>query len=463
MRISSARLLLAAFVAVSPVAASVAGPAPAPTDVHTRIADAVRRDAAASVVHIVTTGYRPVRGTSDATTPVVRRQSLAGSGVVIDDGLIATTSALLAGADEVLVTLPSSGGRRARSVRATLAGLAPEVGLALLRVEAASAVGLRAVAIASPANISRGLSVFTLRGDAAGALGVTPTTVEAVALSVEPMSATAWIQTAAAPRADACGGPVVDATGALVGLTTCPDDADSTAGYAIPGAVLALAAPQLREFGHLHRARLGLTIEAISPEMRRGLGLGPTPGVIVADVVPGGPAEAAGLAPGDMLTAIGGRALADVSMTDFSQHLLALTDGALVPIALERAGRPGLATVTAVVPDHDCARPGLVDVDAHVIAALGVIGVPVEPALMEFLPDLRADTGVVVLWQIDGPRPGGLALTRGDVIHAVNGESVATPAEVRERLRRVPRGTPVVLQVARAGALTFMTAATDLR
>jgi hypothetical protein len=171
-------------------------------------------DAAASVVHIVTTGYRPVRGTSDATTPVVRRQSLAGSGVVIDDGLIATTSALLAGADEVLVTLPSSGGRRARSVRATLAGLAPEVGLALLRVEAASAVGLRAVAIASPANISRGLSVFTLRGDAAGALGVTPTTVEAVALSVEPMSATAWIQTPAAPRADACGGPVVMPPGA---------------------------------------------------------------------------------------------------------------------------------------------------------------------------------------------------------------------------------------------------------
>lgn len=68
-------------------------------------------------------------------------------------------------------------------------------------------------------------------------------------------------------------GVVVDERGAMVGLTTCTPGADATR-LAVPASAVALAVPQLEEFGHLHRARLGLTVEAVSPAMRRALDLG---------------------------------------------------------------------------------------------------------------------------------------------------------------------------------------------
>ena len=411
------------------------------------------RRAAASVVQIVVSGYRPV-GLGPDAADTVRRTDTRASGVVVDDGVIATSSHLLAGADHIDVVVPAHDRVAARMVTATLLGIAPEVDLALLLVPV---LDLPALPLRQPATLQAGQALFALAARREGAPSPQPTSIHAVAPPSGPGTATALLSLDPPPGLEACGGPVVDDAGALVGLTTCLPGA-TTAGLAVPGAAIALAVPQLEEFGHLHRARLGLTVEAVSPPMRAALGLGDTPGVIVADLAAEGPAMRAGLRVGDLLTAIGGRPLDDLAITTFTQQMLALADGQRVTIALERDGHRGTATVIAEVPDHDCVRDTLRPLDDHVVARLGIIGVPVDAAIAPALPGLRAPSGVVVLWRLDESGWPDLGLSRGDVIHGVNGARVTSTAELRSAVARLGAADPVVLQVERDGALTFLSA-----
>lgn len=406
-------------------------------------------DRAVSVVGVTTRGYRPVAGVDEADTRV-RYEQLSGSGFAIGGGLIVTSSDLLVGAERVDVVLPAMGAAAPQAVAARLVGVAPEVGVALLAVESDVLVALP---LATADGLEHGQRVFAL--SAGGAVPhVTATTIDDVTLPADAGATTAWIQTRDRADAMACGGPLVDAAGALVGMTTCPASGSANAGYAVPAAVVALTVPHLRAFGHLHRALLGLATEAVVMDSGIGPGVEPTPGLLVSDVAPGGPAEWAGLRRGDLLTGIGGLAFSDLTIAAFTQHLLALDDGDGVPVTIERGGLAATAIVTASVPDHDCTRPGLVDLTSQVVAPLGIIGLPVEhratggPGSGE--PPL---TGVAVFVHLDGDSRGD-GLAQGDIIRAVNGKPVATPAELTERLEHLRPELPVVLQVERDGALT---------
>lgn len=456
MRSSFALAFVATLALAAPIAAQnfVDGSA-APPPSGPALAE-LRRERAASVVGVTTRGYRPVSG-HDSTSPRVRYQQLSGSGFAISGGLIVTSSDLLVGAERVDVVLPAPGPVAARTVAARLVGLAPEVGVALLAIETDV---LPSLPLASDGPAA-GQPVFAL--STAGALpGVTATTVDAVAMPVEPGAATAWIQTRDGADAIACGGPLVNAVGALVGMTTCPANGRAGAGYAVPAAVVALTVPHLGAFGHLHRARLGLATESVSADLRAGLGLGPTPGLLVADVARGGPADRAGLQPGDLVTAIGGLSLADLTIASFTEHLLALDDGDEVPVTIERDRRAHTTVVTAIVPDHECTRPELVELTSQVVAPLGIIGLPVEGHTPAAQSVARPVTGVAVFLHLDGDARGD-GLARGDIIRAVNGEPVATPAELAERVARVRPDLPLVLQIERDGALTYVTAAAGPR
>ncbi|HEY6510246.1 MAG TPA: PDZ domain-containing protein, partial [Vicinamibacterales bacterium] len=92
---------------------------------------------------------------------------------------------------------------------------------------------------------------------------------------------------------------------------------------------------------------------------------------------------------------------------------------------------------------------------------LGFIGMAVDESTAEVLPGLRLPFGVVVVVRVETSHTPELSLARGDVIHAVNGSAVTTPAELRDTLARVEPGDALVLQVERQGALTYLVADTD--
>lgn len=385
MRSSLALVFIAAFALGAPLdAQSVSGPGEASLLTSPTLAR-LRTRHGGGVVGVVTHGYRPVAG-ADGTATRVRHQQIAGSGFAVGGGFIVTTSDLLSGAERVEVVLAGRGSAGPHPVEARLVGLAPDVGVALLAIDEDEAV--TPLSLTGGAALVHGQTVFALGASAfvttaSGAPDaylplVTATTVDAVAMPDGPGAATAWIQTRDAVEATACGGPMVDDSGALVGLTICPAGGSAGAGYAVPATVVALTVPHLRSFGHLHRARLGLATESVTPDLRAGLGLGDTPGLLVADVARGGPADLAGLRPGDLLTGIDGLQLGGLTIASFTGLLLALDDRDEVPVTIERGGRPRATVVTATVPDHECLRPALMDLSSQVVESLGIIGLPVQ-------------------------------------------------------------------------------------
>jgi len=419
-----------------------------------------------SVVQVVVSGYRP-QGDGQR----IRRERTLGSGVVVDaGGYVLTNAHVVQGAERVQVVLAGQSatsdsarvvGQEARTLDARIVGQSDELDLALLQVNVQDLVPLP---LADYGQLRQGELVFAFGSPDALRNSVSMGVVSAVAQQTEPRSPIVWIQTDAAVNPGNSGGPLVNSAGELVGLNTfirSLSGGSEGLGFALPSAVIALAYPQLRDHGHLHRASLGMAAEPVTPQLRKGLGLTTREGVIAADVAPDGPAARGGIKVGDVITAIDGQPLESMSLVRLNLFLLTLADGQTVSVDLLRGSQPVRAAVTAVVPPHQCERAEPVDTRPNLVERLGFIGVAVDESTTEALPGLRLPFGVVVVVRVETSHTPELSLARGDVIHAVNGAAVTTPAQLRDTLARVEPGDALVLQVERQGALTYLVADTD--
>ena len=426
--------------------------------------EALVRDVAPSVVQLVVTAYRPTNAGAQGGTRLARGLSV-GSGVVIDDGrFIITNAHVVDGAEriDVLVTErdESEGsqllaGAATRTLAGRVVGVAPEFDLALVAVDDA----LPALLLADYDDVRQGELVFALGSPTGLRNSVSMGMVSAVARQADPDSPLVYIQTDAAINPGNSGGPLVNGRGEIVGINTMIRSSAGGSdglGFALPSALVALAFPQLRDFGHLHRAVTGLAIQTVTPLIQQGLGLATDTGLLVSDVAPGSTADRAGVRRGDVIMAIDGERVERLTMAWVYLHMFNLQDGQVVAFDMLRGREPITARIEAVLPAHDCERvPGLIDSRENVIDSLGIIGVAFDlPATRTV--GLRHGAGVMVAARLDNRDTTNVLLEQGDLIHAVNGAPVGSPAELRAMLARIERGSAVVLDVERGGQLSYL-------
>ncbi len=262
-----------------------------------------------------------------------RRQQVSnlGSGVIVSkDGFILTNHHVIEAADEIQVSLPDG-----RTLPAELVGTDPETDLAVLRVRQ---TGLKAITFAKPDSVRVGDVVLAI-GNPFG-VGQTVTMGIVSGLNRSHLGINTFenfIQTDAAINPGNSGGALVDTAGNLVGINTAifsRNGGNMGIGFAIPVSLASQVMQQIIAHGSVTRGWVGIEVQDITPEIAESLDLPNTQGALIAGVLRGGPADKAGIRPGDVLISVNDKPVADSSA--LLNLIAALPPGKLAALGLIR-------------------------------------------------------------------------------------------------------------------------------
>lgn len=418
-----------------------------------------------SVVQILTIGYGLTSDNdsdkTDTTTAYLTPQRGIGAGVIATaDGYIVTNAHVVEGARRIRVRLQ---GLKQESdladvhgpIEAKLVGVDQFSDVAVLKIDAKD---LPALEFADSSLLKQGQVVFAFGSPLGLENSVTMGVVSATERQIDPDNPAIYIQTDAPINPGNSGGPLVDVDGKVVGINTfiiSESGGNEGLGFAIPSNVVKTVYEQLRTEGHVHRAEIGVAVRSITPDLVEGLDLPTSRGVLLEDVSPDSPADKAGLKIGDVVVKVGAKPVTNVRQ--FSLDLLEYKVGQTTQIEVLRGKKQFTYSVKLIERSDDPQRfADMVTGPNNLVPRLGIVGITLDRQLEQMLPDLRVPGGVVVAAKTaaaallgEGPEPG-------DVIHSVNGQPVKDVDALREKLRAVKPGAPVVLQIERDGAMSYL-------
>jgi serine protease DegQ len=239
-----------------------------------------------------------------------QRVNNLGSGVIVsEDGYILTNHHVIEAADEIQVALADG-----RSVKADLVGSDPDTDLAVLRVREK---GLQAITFAAPEALKVGDVVLAIGNPFGVGQTVTMGIVSALGRSHLGINTFEnYIQTDAAINPGNSGGALVDAAGNLAGVNTAifsRTGGNLGIGFAIPVSIARQVMEQIIKQGAVVRGWVGIEVQDITPEIAESLAMKASQGALIAGVLRGGPADRAGIRPGDVLVAVNERPVTDSS------------------------------------------------------------------------------------------------------------------------------------------------------
>jgi serine protease Do len=416
-----------------------------------------------AVVQILVTGYGPAGEPSHSETALIVRQHAVGSGVIVDSsGYIMTNAHVVEGAQRIQVALPlptaDSGvqvpiGKR-RILDAKLLGQHKETDLALLKIDEAGLPTL-------PLNTQRphvGQLVFAIGSPEGLQNSLTMGVVSAVARQADPSKAMTYIQTDAPINPGNSGGPLVDMDGAVLGINTfilSQGGGSEGLGFAIPARVVDFVYRSLREHGHVHRVEIGAASQEITPTLADALHLARHWGVIVVDVTPDGPAEAAGLKIQDIILAADDRPIGTLPSLESALYLHRLDK----PVKLDLLRGEERKTIYVPAVEKRDAMDQVIDSinpENSLIPRLGVLAVDLTADLRQQLGSLRISSGVIVVGRAADLILPDTGLQAGDVIHSLNGTSIDSVDQLRSMTHDLKIGAPVALQIERDGGFMYV-------
>ena len=270
-----------------------------------------------------------------------QRASSLGSGVIVStSGYVLTNHHVVEAADEIEVTLADG-----KKLLAKVVGNDPDTDLAVLRVDADN---LPAITFGSSESLRVGDVVLAIGSPFGFSQTVTSGIVSALGrtgLGINTFEN--FIQTDAAINPGNSGGALVDAAGNLIGINTAifsPSGGSMGIGFAIPVSTAKMVLEQIVKSGSVTRGWIGVEAQAISPAVAESFKLGPTRGALIAGVLRGGPADKAGVKPGDVLLEVQGRPVADP--TGMLNLIAALAPGQPAKVKLKRHGQDVDTTIT---------------------------------------------------------------------------------------------------------------------
>lgn len=389
-----------------------------------------------------------------------RRSLSLGSGFIIDpEGYVVTNNHVIADADEIKVILHDDS-----EYTATVVGHDPKTDLALLKIERPEPFPY--VEWADSDKVRVGDWMIAIGNPFGLGSSVTAGIVSARGRDIRTGPYDDYFQVDAAINRGNSGGPSFDLEGKVFGVNTAifsPSGGNVGIGFAIPSNLARRVIESLREKGRVVRAWLGVRIQSVTDEIAESLGLEETYGALVASVVPGGPAAAAGIEPGDVILEFDGQRID--RMRSLPRIVADTPVGEAVEVTIWRRGERRTVEVTlAELPSDEqlaaASRPaeGAGPTAVAEIPELGLQVASLDPELRQRF-SLPEDLAGVVVVEVRPDSPAAReGLEPGDVILEVDQEEVASPPEILARvLEAKQQGKPsVLLLVDRRGDPQFV-------
>jgi len=378
--------------------------------------------------------------------PRERRQTGLGSGVIVDpSGYILTNNHVIRGADEIKVTLFDK-----REFKGKVIGTDPKTDLAVVKIDAKDLpyielgdsdklkVGELVIAIGNPYGLNQTVTMGIVSATGRANVGIA---------DYED-----FIQTDAAINPGNSGGALVNARGELVGINTAifsTTGGYQGIGFAIPSNMAKAVMEQLIKNKKVIRGWLGVSIQTLTPDMRKHFGLKEDRGVVINQIFENSPAEKAGLKEEDIILQYNGKDITDPTQL---RNLVANTPpGKEVELKVFRDGKTFTVKVTIEeLPQEVVAARG-----EYENALRGVVVQNITPQMRRNLQIPARINGVIVT-EISEDSPAAGYLQKGDVIMAINRTRINNTKDYQKIVSKLKEGD-ILLFIYRDGQTFHLT------
>ncbi len=373
-----------------------------------------------------------------------QKKGVRGSGFLVSkNGHIVTNNHVVEEATKVSVTLHDG-----KKVPATVIGNDPKTDLAVIKIEGDDypflnfansdelEVGDWAIAIGNPFGLQASLTVGVVSAQGRNGLSIA---------DFED-----FIQTDAAINPGNSGGPLLDVSGEVIGVNTAIVSGSGGymgIGFAIPSSMAKCIITQLMQNGEVTRGFLGVTLQSIDENLASFYHLDSTHGAFVSDIVPGSPAEEAGLQQEDVIVSYDGIPVDGI--TSIRNYISLLPPGSKLKLRVNRNGKiKELKVVITSVPE-DVLSMG---------TPLQKFGFNVQALTPELANrfNISEEQGVVITQVENGSPAAEGGLRPGVVILAVNRVRVSTLEEFEKALKLAAAEKRVLLMVKQGNAIRFV-------
>lgn len=362
-----------------------------------------------------------------------------GSGVIItEDGYIITNNHVIENSDKIMVTLNDK-----RKFEAKLIGTDPNTDIALLKIDTE---GLQPIEYGNSDDVVLGEWVLAVGNPYNLTSTVTAGIISAKARALgDKMNLESFLQTDAAVNPGNSGGALVNAKGELIGINTAiqsPTGSYSGYSFAVPVNVARKVVSDLKEFGRVQRAVIGISMEELTPELAKQVGTEETSGIYVAEVMRGSAAEKSGLKAGDVLCSLNGY---EVKTTPQLQEQLAkYAPGDEVEVVYSRGGKGHSVKMTLQNTFGD----------VTVTTAEGILGARVVPLTEKERYEYRLRNGVKIE-ELKNGKFKAAGLGEGYIIVKINNTLIHDAEDLERAVKSAGDGGVFVTALSPRGRVEY--------
>ncbi len=396
--------------------------------------------------------FQPFQG-QQPQRPESKRRSLGTGFIISEDGYIVTNFHVVKGADIINVNLQGAIGK-AEAISAKLVGSDEETDIALLKVDVKDKLPYLAFADSDKARV--GEWVLAIGNPFGLEHTVTSGILSAKGRNINSGPFDNFLQTDASINPGNSGGPLLNMQGEVVGINTAIIASGQGIGFAIPSTQAAYVTEQLKTGKKVSRGWIGVTMQALTENAAKALGLEKAKGALISSVMENEPAAKAGIKAGDVIIAVDGKDVEDSAA--LLRAIAGQKPGATTTVTVWRDGKKKNLKVT--LGERNASQ-----LNAQANGPAGeqeqeavTLGISVRPLTADEAKSLSVEAGQgLLVAEVEQGKPAAEAgIRQGDVILSANLTPVNDAKALAKIIKDVTARGAVMLQVSRRGEVSFV-------